>query len=201
MRVATFALLTFTTLLGSPSCGVVIAKFSGHAASLLSSPTVFGDVSLMPPCSQLHPHRIWQATKSYLERGDVFGLISQENSLLSGTECSRAGTAYNFSMLSARRSCGRGVAVRLCLLRSSCVGMAPFSYIAGGARLLRRTRCAHPQALDIAIHRHPLSDVQSLRIVFTEQDTARRGLLLLRHPCRFRLQVLASSKAITVVFG
>ena len=36
-----------------------------------------------------------------------------------------------------------------------------------------------PQALDIAIHRHPLSDVQSLRIVFTEQDTARRGLLLL----------------------
>ncbi len=29
--------------------------------------------------------------------------------------------------------------------------------------------------------------------MFTEQDTARRGLLLLRHPCRFRLQVLASS--------
>ena len=40
-------------------------------------------------CFQLHPHRIWQATKSYLERGDVFGLISHENSLLSGTECSR----------------------------------------------------------------------------------------------------------------
>ena len=47
-------------------------------------------------------------------------------------------------MLSARRSPGRGVAVRLCLLRSSCVGMAPFSYVARGARLLRQMRCAHP---------------------------------------------------------
>ena len=39
---------------------------------------------------------------------------------------------------------GPGEAVRLCLLRSSCVGMAPFSYVARGARLLRQMRCAHP---------------------------------------------------------
>jgi hypothetical protein len=42
-RVATFALLTFTALSLSRSCGVVIAKLSGHAASFRSSPTVFGD--------------------------------------------------------------------------------------------------------------------------------------------------------------
>jgi hypothetical protein len=43
VRVATFALLTFTALLGSRSCGVVTAKFSGHAVIFRSSPTVFGD--------------------------------------------------------------------------------------------------------------------------------------------------------------
>src|SRR5262245_51885292 len=43
VRVATFALLTFTALLGSPCCGVVTAKFSGHAVIFRSSPTVFGD--------------------------------------------------------------------------------------------------------------------------------------------------------------
>src|SRR5262245_15000506 len=43
MRVATFALLTFTVLLGSRSSGVVTAKFSGHAVIFRSSPTVFGD--------------------------------------------------------------------------------------------------------------------------------------------------------------
>jgi hypothetical protein len=42
-RVATFALLTFTALLASRSCGIVIAKFSGHAVALRSSPTVFGN--------------------------------------------------------------------------------------------------------------------------------------------------------------
>ena len=34
----------------------------------------------------------------------------------------------------------------LVLLRSSCVGMAPFSYVARGARLLRQMRCAHPSS-------------------------------------------------------
>ena len=43
MRVATLALSTFTVLWGSRSSGVVIAKFSGHAATFRSSPTVFAD--------------------------------------------------------------------------------------------------------------------------------------------------------------
>jgi hypothetical protein len=42
VRVATFALLTFTALSGSPSCGIVIAKFSGQAVIFRSSPTLFG---------------------------------------------------------------------------------------------------------------------------------------------------------------
>src|SRR6266700_1448582 len=40
VRVATLALLTFTTLSGRRSSGVVMAKFSGHAATFRSSPTV-----------------------------------------------------------------------------------------------------------------------------------------------------------------
>jgi len=42
VRVATLALLTFTTFSSWP-CGVIIAKFSGHAVTFLSSPTVFAD--------------------------------------------------------------------------------------------------------------------------------------------------------------
>src|SRR6516165_3286906 len=43
-RVAPVALLTFTALSGSRSCGVVITKFSGHVVTLRSSPTVFADI-------------------------------------------------------------------------------------------------------------------------------------------------------------
>ena len=43
VRVATLALLTFTTLSGRRSSGVVTAKFSGHAATFRSSPTVCAD--------------------------------------------------------------------------------------------------------------------------------------------------------------
>jgi hypothetical protein len=43
VRVATLILLTFTVLSGLRSSGVVIAKFSGHAATFRSSPTVFAD--------------------------------------------------------------------------------------------------------------------------------------------------------------
>jgi hypothetical protein len=46
VRVATLALLTRTALSGYRSCGVVIAKFSGQAVSLRSSPTVFADISM-----------------------------------------------------------------------------------------------------------------------------------------------------------
>ena len=144
MRVATFALLTFTTLLGSPSCGVVIAKFSGHAASLLSSPTVFGDA----PMSASSSTRIVSGKPPGAdpERGDVFGLISHENSLLSGTECSRREQLTTSQCCLRERESWARCGGSLVLLRSSCVGMAPFSYVARGARLLRQMRCAHPSS-------------------------------------------------------
>ena len=41
VRVATLTLLTLTALSGYRSCGVVIARFSGQAVTLRSSPTVF----------------------------------------------------------------------------------------------------------------------------------------------------------------
>src|SRR5262245_39702504 len=43
VRVATLALLIFTALSGRRSCGVVITKFSDHAVTFRSSPTVFAD--------------------------------------------------------------------------------------------------------------------------------------------------------------
>src|ERR1700747_641353 len=43
VRVAALALLIFTALSGSRSCGVVITKFSDHVVTLRSSPTVFAD--------------------------------------------------------------------------------------------------------------------------------------------------------------
>ena len=46
VRVATLTLLTLTALSGERSCGVVIAKFSGQAVTLRSSPTVFADTSM-----------------------------------------------------------------------------------------------------------------------------------------------------------
>jgi hypothetical protein len=98
-RVATFALLTFTALSLSRSCGVVIAKLSGHAASFRSSPTVFGD-GWMP----LNSHLIWQATNSYVECGDAFGLIPHEGFLLIRYRLLTPEAVYNFSTLPARAS-------------------------------------------------------------------------------------------------
>jgi hypothetical protein len=72
-RVATLALLTFTALSGWRSSGVVIAKFSAHSVILRSSPTVFADHSDI--WVHVDPHLIWQATKSYVERGNAFALI------------------------------------------------------------------------------------------------------------------------------
>ena len=46
VRVATFALLTVTMLSAFRSCGVVIARFSGHAVTLRRSPTVFADTPI-----------------------------------------------------------------------------------------------------------------------------------------------------------
>src|SRR5438552_16390523 len=45
-RVATLALLTFTVLSGRRSCGVIMTKFSGHAVTFRSSPTVFADTRM-----------------------------------------------------------------------------------------------------------------------------------------------------------
>ena len=46
VRVATFALLTLTKLSALRSSGVVIARFSGQAVTLRSSPTVFADTPI-----------------------------------------------------------------------------------------------------------------------------------------------------------
>ena len=45
-RVATLALLTLTALSGWCSCGVVITKFSAHAVTFRSSPTVVADTPM-----------------------------------------------------------------------------------------------------------------------------------------------------------
>jgi hypothetical protein len=66
VQVATFALLTFTALLGSRCCGVVTVKILGDAVIFRSSPTVFGTSTR---------NLIWQGTESYMERGDAFGLV------------------------------------------------------------------------------------------------------------------------------
>src|SRR5262249_17440213 len=65
-RVATVTLLTITTLPGRRSCGTVMAKFSGHAVTFRSSPTVFAETR-MPgsACTRIlsgkPPRAIWSA--------------------------------------------------------------------------------------------------------------------------------------------
>jgi hypothetical protein len=49
----------------------------------------------------LHPHLIWQATKSYVERGNAFGLISHKGFLTARYRQLTAGTPYNLSTLPA----------------------------------------------------------------------------------------------------
>jgi hypothetical protein len=49
----------------------------------------------------LHPHLIWQATKSYVERGNAFGLISHKGFLIARYRQLTAGTPYNLSTLPA----------------------------------------------------------------------------------------------------
>ena len=119
-------------------------------------------------CFQLHPHRIWQANKSYLERGDVFGLISHENSLLSGTDAHGGNSLQLLNAVCETKSWAR-CGGSLVLLRSSCVRIAPFTYVAAGRGFSVKCAARTPQTLDIAIHRPPLSDVQSLKIVFTDK--------------------------------
>jgi hypothetical protein len=46
VRVAMLTLLTLTALSACRSCGVVTAKFSGHAVTLRRSPTVFADTPM-----------------------------------------------------------------------------------------------------------------------------------------------------------
>jgi len=69
-RVATVTLLTITTLPGRRSCGTAMAKFSGHAVTFRSSPTVFADTQM--PGSACTRIFIWQATESYLKGGNAF---------------------------------------------------------------------------------------------------------------------------------
>jgi hypothetical protein len=63
-RVATLALLTVTT--PSLACGVVMTKFSGHAVTFRSSPTVFADTPMLRSTSTRilsgkPPSAIWSA--------------------------------------------------------------------------------------------------------------------------------------------
>jgi len=65
-RVARLALLTFTALSVSNSGGVVITRFSGHAATFRSSPTVFAETSMPDSTSSrtlsgMPPRAMWRA--------------------------------------------------------------------------------------------------------------------------------------------
>jgi hypothetical protein len=65
-RVVRLALLTFTALSGLRSCGVMITKFSGHAFTFRSSPTVFADTPMLGSTSTRilagkPPRAIWSA--------------------------------------------------------------------------------------------------------------------------------------------
>src|SRR5262249_7577519 len=64
-RVATVTLLTITTLPGRRSCGTAMAKFSGHAVTFRSSPTVFAGTRVPgAACTRIlsgkAPRAIWR---------------------------------------------------------------------------------------------------------------------------------------------
>src|SRR5438034_39460 len=89
VRVATLALLTFTALSGWRSSGVVITKFSGHAATFRSSPTVCAVTPRFLSASTRilsgkPPRAMWSAAV-------LLGLYRIRSSLT-------AETAYNLSM-------------------------------------------------------------------------------------------------------
>src|SRR5215510_1333016 len=56
----------------------IITKSSGHAVAFRSSPN--GHYGHSDVWVRLHPHLTWQATKSYVERGNAFGFISHKGS-------------------------------------------------------------------------------------------------------------------------
>jgi hypothetical protein len=65
-RVATLALLTITTLPGRRSCGTATAKFSGHAFTFRSWPTVFAETGMSGSvCTRIlsgkPPRAMWRA--------------------------------------------------------------------------------------------------------------------------------------------
>ena len=79
-RAFTLALLIFTAPSGWCSCGVVITKFSGpcrHLPKFTNGRRGHSDVWV-----RLDPHLTWQATKSYVERGNALGLILHKGSSL-----------------------------------------------------------------------------------------------------------------------
>jgi hypothetical protein len=80
VRVAMFTLLTFTALLGSRSCGGCYRQILRPGRHLPK----FADALRNRLDARVHfnPHLIWQATKSYVERGDAFWFVTHECSLL-----------------------------------------------------------------------------------------------------------------------
>jgi hypothetical protein len=75
VRVAWLTLLTLTALSEWRSSGVVIARLSGHAVTLRSSPTVFADTWMSASTCR---HLSGQATQSYVKRSAALGLISHQ---------------------------------------------------------------------------------------------------------------------------
>ena len=125
-RVATLALLTFTGLSRSSSCGVVTTTFSGHAVSFRSSPTVFGEAPMSVSSSTRilsgrPPRAMWSAAM-------LFGLVPHECSLLPTAKCGEQPTTSS----PCRRALGKTPASSL-----SCTTSCSPDY----ARTAWPTRC------------------------------------------------------------
>ena len=73
VRVARLALLIFTAMSGSHSCGVVITKFSDHVVTFRSSPTVFADTPV--PTSASTCILAGKLGENYVERSNAFALV------------------------------------------------------------------------------------------------------------------------------
>ena len=80
-RVARLALLTFTAPSASSSDGVVITRFSGHAATFRSN----GLCRDLDAGFHLDPHLIWHATKSNVRASMFFGLYRMRAFSVSGS--------------------------------------------------------------------------------------------------------------------
>ena len=94
-RVATLALLTFTALSGWRSCGVDTTKFSAHAVTFRSSPTVFADTPMSGATSTTTPIS-----------GEAAELVNKQETLNWRAFCRRAQPTPSQAMASKGRQTG-----------------------------------------------------------------------------------------------